>query len=105
MINQASTHEIKTEREQPEFKPGWQNFDAKAFEASRMQFQNAVKQIGIAAQKLSECLGESLTIIYRQLKPLQDRAAKHKAEVRRIKSVKSKPIITRKARRRLQRRK
>jgi len=101
MISQTSAHELKIGKGKPEFKLDWQNFDATAFEASRIQFQSAVKQIGIAAQKLSECLGESLTIIYRQLKPLQDRAAKHKAEVRRIKSVKSKPIITRKARRRM----
>ena len=70
MISQTSAHELKIGKGKPEFKLDWQNFDATAFEASRIQFQNAAKQIGIAAQKLSECLDESLTIIYRQLKPL-----------------------------------
>ena len=101
MISQTSAHELKIGKGKPEFKLDWQNFDATAFEASRIQFQNAGKQIGIAAQKLSECLAKSLVIMHTQLKPLQDRAAKHEAEVRRIKSVKSRQIITRKTRRRM----
>ena len=41
MISQTSAHELKIGKGKPEFKLDWQNFDATAFEASRIQFQNA----------------------------------------------------------------